>query len=751
MKISELMVRIGYDGDRAERGLKNLRDDLQRAERAGGSMGRGLSTAFKGLATVGIGAAAGIGAGFVASLGYGTKIAADNEVAQQSFGVLLGSAQAADGFLKQLGDFAATTPFEFPELRDAASRLLAVGTATGDVIPLMTALGDATSAMGTGAEGIDRAVTALSQMQQKGKVTGEEMLQLAEAGIPAWDALASKLGVDVVTAQAMVSDGQVRVNDLMGAIADKAGPAFAKVDGMMAAQSTTLQGLLSTFKDTMAMKLGDAAGPVVESLKASLPGLTDTLGTLLDTLAPVITKLADQFGPTLEALMPLIGVMAPIVADLAETFADKFGPILDALAPVIGELAEQLGDLLGQGLEALLPILEQLAPPLTDMIEQMGAELIQALIDLTPELIDLAVAITPLIPLITEFATGVLAHILIPALERVVPFIADIARGVTDLADGFKRGMDRLKLAWGEFEDKLKAGVQVLREKWEDFRDKLGRGVERIKGFFTSMREKWDDAVDRVRQGVDRFIQFFTGIPGRVRDMATQFMERIRELGTSFVTWATELPGRIGRAIGNLATTLVSKGRDLIGGLVSGVQARWRDLAAWFGDMGTRVVDTVGRLGKQLVGAGRDLMNGFWNGIKAVWDQITSWIGDAASHLPGFIKDPLGIESPSRVFRLIGESVGEGMRLGLESSLGQVDGLMAGFAPKMTATMTPAAFSSSSGSASRPTSSSGGGRGGDVHIHHLTIHSKAMNGRELIDELRAYQRGNGPLPLSVTG
>src|SRR3712207_8807185 len=58
----------------------------------------------------------------------------------------------------------------------------------------------------------------------RSKVTGEEMLQLAEAGIPAWEALAAVLGVDVATAQEKVTRGQVRANEMFAAIEQGAGP-----------------------------------------------------------------------------------------------------------------------------------------------------------------------------------------------------------------------------------------------------------------------------------------------------------------------------------------------------------------------------------------------------------------------------------------------------------------------------------------------------------------------------------------------
>ena len=49
---------------------------------------------------------------------------------------------------------------------------------------MMEAIGNAVSGLGGGAVEIERVVRALGQMQAKGKVTAEEMMRLAELGIP---------------------------------------------------------------------------------------------------------------------------------------------------------------------------------------------------------------------------------------------------------------------------------------------------------------------------------------------------------------------------------------------------------------------------------------------------------------------------------------------------------------------------------------------------------------------------------------
>jgi tape measure domain-containing protein len=56
---------------------------------------------------------------------------------------------------------------------------------------------------------LDRVILALGQMKAKGKVQGDEMLQLTESNIAAWQYLADFLGTDVPTAMKMVTKGLV--------------------------------------------------------------------------------------------------------------------------------------------------------------------------------------------------------------------------------------------------------------------------------------------------------------------------------------------------------------------------------------------------------------------------------------------------------------------------------------------------------------------------------------------------------------
>ena len=69
---------------------------------------------------------------------------------------------------------------------------------------------------------------------------------------------------------------------------------------------------------------------------------------------------------------------------------------------------------------------------------------------------------------------------------------------------------------------------------------------------------------------------------------------------------------------------------------------------------------------------GSDIIDGLWQGIQATMRKPLEAIGDLAKKLPQWAKDLLGIKSPSRVFAVIGEQIGEGMAVGMISKVDSV-------------------------------------------------------------------------------
>lgn len=328
----------------------------------------------------------------VAGATMGVKFAMANEQAIISFKTLLGSQTAAEKMFKDLQGFAAKTPFEFPQLRDAASKLLTTGVAAEKVLPMMTAIGDSTAAMGTGAEGIQRAVYALQQMNLVGAVKGQDMMQLANAGIPAWDALAAAAGKSVQEVKKQVEKGQLQnsVQLLMKGIENYQGAAMGRVKGMMVEQSTTLMGLMSTLKDNINIALGDMMKPATKAIKDALPAINDAVGKTMKSMTVPVTQMVEtimvafqQLVPAIEPMMmalstimvAAIKTIVPVVAQIA-TVLPSLQPALEGIAQMLADIGSIVGPVVTELAVGFVPIVTTMVEVLANathwLAEQKG-------------------------------------------------------------------------------------------------------------------------------------------------------------------------------------------------------------------------------------------------------------------------------------------------------------------------------------------------------------------------------------------
>ncbi len=181
------------------RSLRGLESAAGSVESTILSMGRGavLGLGLVSASIVGVSAVAGI------------RFDSIREQAQIAFTTMLGSGTKAKHFLDELAAFAAHTPFEFQGLVQTSQQLIAMGFHAQQVKPLMTAVGDAVAALGTGQQGLNEVVLALGQIQTKGRLQGQEALQLQQSGINIVQAVATYTGKSVAQVQDAMQKGNI--------------------------------------------------------------------------------------------------------------------------------------------------------------------------------------------------------------------------------------------------------------------------------------------------------------------------------------------------------------------------------------------------------------------------------------------------------------------------------------------------------------------------------------------------------------
>ncbi|HOR12283.1 MAG TPA: tape measure protein [Clostridia bacterium] len=176
----------------------------------------------------------------------GTEIAGRREMRQISFGTLLGDETKAQAFLQDLIKFAEVTPFQEEQLAAISKTMLAFGYTSEQIIPMLTAVGDAGSALSMTGEDMVDVATSLGRMQMSGKTQERYLRPLMERGIPVYEYLAKSMGKTKEQVIEMVSKGLIPGEKAARVIADYMGTDFA---GNMEKQAKTYEGIVSILGD----------------------------------------------------------------------------------------------------------------------------------------------------------------------------------------------------------------------------------------------------------------------------------------------------------------------------------------------------------------------------------------------------------------------------------------------------------------------------------------------------------------------
>lgn len=203
-------------------------------------------------------------------IGLGINVNASAETAEKSFGILLNSASAAKTMVSDLRKLAVESPFEFDGLQESAKTLLGMGYAGQEVLPLLYTLGDSVAATGKGVDELKGIALALGQIKSKGKVSAEEMNQLAERGIPAWALLAKEMGKSTAEIMKMSENGELFADTalplIMRGLKDRFG-------GSMREMSDTFTYTWANIKETAIQTLGGWTNSLFQAIKSDLQSI----------------------------------------------------------------------------------------------------------------------------------------------------------------------------------------------------------------------------------------------------------------------------------------------------------------------------------------------------------------------------------------------------------------------------------------------------------------------------------------------
>lgn len=188
------------------------------------------------------------GAGVLKALGSEIiRVRGEFQAADTAIQTLLGSKEKADALMSQVRDFAKVSPLEFSDVTAATQMMLGFNIEAEKVPRYLQAIGDVS--MGN-TQKFNSLTLAFSQMSAAGKLMGQDLNQMINAGFNPLQTISEKTGKSIATLKEEMSKGAISAEMVQQAFID-ATSAGGRFYNMSENASKEINGQLSMMNDAI--------------------------------------------------------------------------------------------------------------------------------------------------------------------------------------------------------------------------------------------------------------------------------------------------------------------------------------------------------------------------------------------------------------------------------------------------------------------------------------------------------------------
>ncbi|WP_270773330.1 phage tail protein [Pauljensenia sp. OF14-1SRA] len=577
-----------------------------------------------------------IGRGMVGALKDGLDYNARMEQYTTSFTTMLGDQAKAQKLVNNLKLEAARTPFGMEDLAKATQTLMGFGMSAEESQVRLKQLGD----ISQGDAGKFESLTlAFAQMSSTGKLTGQDLNQMINAGFNPLEEISRKTGKSI---------GELKEEMAKGAIsADMVADAFASATseggrfyGAMDAQSKTFSGQLATLKDGVDNLKGLLAGGLTTALAGTVmpmvngwvdeltgafetggaPAFIDTLGQILKEALEFISSQLPQVVDTgMSILTSLLEGIIAVLPSLAETAVTLIVALVEAIIEALPSLLEAAVQIIATLVAGIGEALPELIPAAVEMLMTM----IQGLIDNLPLILDAA------LQLIIGLAEGLIAAI--PVLVEALPELIGAI----------------ISFVIGAIPQIIEAGIQLLTA----LVGALPEIITAITGALPLIITAILNAIiQAIPQLINAGVQLLTALIGALPTIITAIVAALPQIISAILS-----------AIGGAIPLLVQAGIQLLTSLIRALPTIIGTVVSAIPRIIYGIVRAVmGGVG-QMISAGASLVSGLWQGIQSLagwlWNRVANWVSSIWNGILGFF----GIHSPSKQMAWVGDMLVAGL------------------------------------------------------------------------------------------
>lgn len=575
--------------------LTNIGQGMQSVGQKISKFGQGVTKVGKAASVV----TAGLGVVLGAAFNKAKSFIGTYESAMTVFTRKLGGGkEAASKLYDSLVKVAKGSSFAQEHMISAGQTLVAMGLDADKTTKYVQAATDAIAGMGGSGAEVEEMATLFAKISQQTNLYTQDIQQMVERGIPAWDILATKYHTTTDAVKDMARKGLL--------------PASESLDTI-----------------TGALEESDEAS---EMFKYSMNGLAAELksGTLTGTLDSLNTSFR-EFSLRLLDLDPRTESGQENIKKLNKAISE-FGKTLEKIGEKFGKI---VGQDISNALDNVTRFLENFNTALDNMPEEQAAAIVHAIEAIAiagPALIIVGTAITWVGNAISGIGSALeflgssgLIDGLVSGFTAFAGAVGGVgvACGIVAAVIGaliavfivVKENWDKVVAAFSDWYEKsgLKENIENLKQKFSELGEKLGGLHDLFVIWGTYLSAILLPVVIIIQGAISGLVTFFDGlitVVGGIIDILAGFGEVLMGLFTG--DWDKVKEG-FQKIFEGLMETLFGSFEMIYGTIGSFLSSIWEAISSWFTNLG------IG-----------EWLSGIWNGITEwcsnVWNGLISWL-----------------------------------------------------------------------------------------------------------------------------
>ncbi|ONI92478.1 hypothetical protein ALI22I_03495 [Saccharothrix sp. ALI-22-I] len=457
----------------------------------------------------------------------------------------------------------------------------------------------------------------------------------------------AQLGPMVAQGLAVLVGAAEPAGRVLAALAPLAGVAAQALASLLVPAAELLAGVVAELAPAVFQLVGElVGGALADGVRELAPALIE----LARATAPLIVQLGQLLVQAVQIAAPALANLLRVLTPIAAEIGGALLTALSAVLPLVGQLADTWAQVLLAGLQAALPVL----PVIVSTVQQLAEVLSVGLATATPTLVEigrllgetLSTALTGLLPLVPPLAEALVrlwAEGLLPLLPPLLELGVTLLPSVIDLVAAL---LPVIVQAAGVLTDWLKIWAAVATEITENLIPVLRFLLDNV------VKPVVDNIVSTVSGGLqflkgllDIAMGVITGDWSRawqgVKDVVAGAFEflwgAVNTATGGLLSLVADLPRKIVSGLGDLGSLLVEAGKNLIRGLLRGIESMINSLRDKLRQVTNLLPDWKGppeRDAKLLRGNGVLIMRGLLTGLEAGEPAVREYLSDLTASIP---------------------------------------------------------------------------------------------------------------------